>query len=232
MRVATFIIIGGIAAVTSLGFVCVKREAPAIVRNLQAGASAAIASGDSEWAILGVDGREITLSGTPPTIADRDRVLRLVRAAPGVRSVADATERAEVPVLTRDRDSRGQAEACQRELDALLADEVIHFEVLSAAISPSSRPLLDELARALMQCPDVRIEIAGHTDGEGIAELNLRLSEARAESVRNFLIHKGIDGARMVAVGHGSARPIADDLLEDGRMKNRRIEFKVQGIDT
>jgi OmpA-OmpF porin, OOP family len=125
-----------------------------------------------------------------------------------------------------------RAKACQRQLDALLADEMIHFEVLSAAISPSSKDLLEELSKALDQCPDARIEIAGHTDGDGIADLNLKLSEARAESVRNSLIHMGISGDRLVAVGYGSSQPIADEMVENGRQQNRRIEFKVQGIDS
>ena len=132
--------------------------------------------------------------------------------------------------IEREAAAEGLAAECQRQLDGLLADEMIHFEVLSAAIRPSSRGLLDELAQALAQCPDAVIEIAGHTDSEGIADLNLKLSEARAESVRNFLIHMGIDSDRLVAVGYGSTQPIADDGREEGRQQNRRIEFKVQGI--
>jgi len=130
------------------------------------------------------------------------------------------------------RAASGLADECQRQLDALMADETIHFEVLSAAINPSSKGLLDELARALGQCPDARIEIAGHTDGDGIADLNLKLSEARAESVRNSLVHMGIAGDRLVAVGYGATQPIADELRDGGRQQNRRIEFKVQGIES
>jgi outer membrane protein OmpA-like peptidoglycan-associated protein len=240
VRVATYSIFGGFLALGCLGFVCVQREAPRIERNLRDEALAAVAVGESDWVRLDVTGRDLALGGSPPSIAERDRVLELARSTPGIRRVEDFTAvalAAAEPSPTPEpsftsSSSRGQAEACQRQLDALLADEVIHFEVLSAAISPASRPLLDELANALAQCPDARIEIGGHTDGDGIADLNMKLSEARAESVRNFLIHKGIDAARLIAVGHGATQPVADDLAEDGRQKNRRIEFQVQGIES
>jgi outer membrane protein OmpA-like peptidoglycan-associated protein len=232
VRVATSIILIGILAVGSLGFVWVQREAPEIERELLSAATAAIGADANGWAHLNIDGRDLEVEGMYPSVIERDRVLSLAAAIPGVRLVVDASVAAPASVMTRNRISRGQAAACQRQLDALLANETIHFEVLSAAISPASKPLLDDLAQALRQCPDARIEIAGHTDGEGIAELNLKLSEARAESIRNFLVHKGIDSERLVAIGFGSSRPIADDLMEEGRMQNRRIEFKVQGIDS
>jgi OmpA-OmpF porin, OOP family len=232
VRVALTIILGGILAVGCLGFVWVQREAPEVEDKLLSAATATIEAEAIEWVHLKIDGRDLEVEGMHPSAIERDRVLSLVASIPGVRRVVDATAAAPGSVPARNRISRGQAAACQRELDALLADETIHFEVLSAAISPSSKPLLDDLAQALEQCPDARIEIAGHTDGEGIAELNLKLSEARAESIRNFLVHKGIDSERLVAIGFGSSRPIADDLMEEGRMQNRRIEFKVQGIDS
>ncbi|MFI5301922.1 MAG: OmpA family protein, partial [Polyangiales bacterium] len=69
-----------------------------------------------------------------------------------------------------------------------------------------------------------RIEISGHTDNVGNPKTNKALSEKRAQACRDYLISKGIDGARVQAIGYGDERPIAPNDTEDGRQKNRRIE--------
>lgn len=105
----------------------------------------------------------------------------------------------------------------------------INFESGKATILPESYPILDEAVKLLNDNPKVRIEVQGHTDSVGSDSANLVLSQARAEAVRNYLIMKGIDPARIVAKGFGELMPVADNATKEGRAKNRRIEFLILG---
>ncbi len=119
------------------------------------------------------------------------------------------------------------ANTCQQQFDKLLVERKIHFKTASAQITPESYPLLDELARVASECPAAKIEIEGHTDARGGEQMNMKLSQARAESVVEYLIRKGIAANRLSAVGYGESKPVADNETEAGRAKNRRIEFNV-----
>jgi OOP family OmpA-OmpF porin len=72
--------------------------------------------------------------------------------------------------------------------------------------------------------PDFRVEIRGHTDSKGAADYNQKLSERRAEAVRDYFISKGVPASQMTTKGYGSTKPIADNATEEGRAVNRRIE--------
>ncbi|HUQ13136.1 MAG TPA: OmpA family protein [Novosphingobium sp.] len=114
---------------------------------------------------------------------------------------------------------------CQSDVDALLAARVIRFEASSTAIERGSRPLLDEVARALKPCEGSVIEIAGHTDGIGDPAANGALSEDRAYAVRDALIARGLAPDQLRARGYGAERPI--EGLAPADPANRRIEFRV-----
>ncbi len=105
----------------------------------------------------------------------------------------------------------------------------IYFESGRATILPTSYSVLDEAVKLLRDNPKVRIEIQGHTDSVGSETSNLLLSQARAESVRSYLVSRGIDPARIIAKGFGESMPIADNATKDGRALNRRIEFLILG---
>ncbi|MGE3062026.1 MAG: OmpA family protein [bacterium] len=105
----------------------------------------------------------------------------------------------------------------------------IYFESGKATILPESFYALDEAVKLLNDNPKVRIEIQGHTDSVGSDSSNLSLSQARAESVRNYLVSHGIDPMRVVAKGFGEMMPVADNGTKDGRALNRRIEFLILG---
>jgi outer membrane protein OmpA-like peptidoglycan-associated protein len=77
----------------------------------------------------------------------------------------------------------------------------------------------------LAKYPDRRFEISGHTDNTGSDRINIKLSHDRANSVREYLINRGVEGRRLVAKGYGSSRPKADNKTAAGRAINRRIEF-------
>ncbi len=79
----------------------------------------------------------------------------------------------------------------------------------------------------LQDNPDIKVEIAGHTDSIGTQEYNQRLSQARAEAVARWLVEHGVDSTRIVAVGYGESQPIADNGTEEGRALNRRVTFKI-----
>jgi OOP family OmpA-OmpF porin len=79
--------------------------------------------------------------------------------------------------------------------------------------------------------PEVTVEIAGHTDSVGNATYNRELSERRANSVRKFFLDNGVAASRLKAVGYGEQQPIADNLTEAGRARNRRVELRVSVDD-
>lgn len=104
------------------------------------------------------------------------------------------------------------------------------FATNKTRILPMSEPELESLAQFLNENPTVRIRIIGHTDAVGTDEANQRLSEGRANAVRNNLIERGIDGSRIEAEGRGESEPIDTNDTEEGRQNNRRVEFEI--IDT
>lgn len=103
----------------------------------------------------------------------------------------------------------------------------IQFETGKAIIVKKSYPILDEIAKVFIENPTYIIEVQGHTDNVGKAEVNMNLSDKRAQAVRDYLVKKGVDASRMSAHGYGSTVPIADNTTKAGRAKNRRVEFKI-----
>lgn len=104
----------------------------------------------------------------------------------------------------------------------------ILFDVNKATIKSSSAAILADLGKALKENPEVKISITGHTDSDGSETANQLLSEQRAESVKNYLaMNSGIEKSRMTALGKGEAEPVAENTSEEGKIKNRRVEFKV-----
>ena len=113
----------------------------------------------------------------------------------------------------------------QQDLDSLIAGKVVEFELASDELTDVGRALLDEVLEALRTVPNVAVEIAGHADASGSPELNLDLSTRRAEAVLAYLVSKGEDRSRFQVIGYGETQPIADNSTEEGRARNRRIEF-------
>jgi OOP family OmpA-OmpF porin len=103
----------------------------------------------------------------------------------------------------------------------------VFFETGKAELKESSSKALNDLVEILKIKNTMFVEIQGHTDNVGDDNSNLLLSQKRAESVRNFLIKKGIAAERVIAKGYGSTMPIADNANEDGKAKNRRTGLKV-----
>ena len=103
--------------------------------------------------------------------------------------------------------------------------QTVHFATNRTQILSISFPLLNEVAQVLKDRPTVSVRIEGHTDSRGNDAYNLKLSQGRADSVRTYLVGRGIASDRMEAVGYGENRPIADNRTRAGRALNRRVEF-------
>ncbi len=116
-------------------------------------------------------------------------------------------------------------EECVTSINAVLKENKITFAPGSATIDPGASKTLDRIAELLRKCENVKMEIAGHTDSQGREEMNLNLSQARAEAVLTALMARRILTSGLVAKGYGETRPIADNKTEEGREANRRIEF-------
>ena len=104
----------------------------------------------------------------------------------------------------------------------------VKFDFDKATIRPEFRDDIRSLAEFMKSYPSVSTTVEGHTDSIGSDQYNQRLSEQRAQSVRQALIDEGVDGSRLEAVGHGESRPIADNSTEEGRQMNRRVEADVE----
>jgi OOP family OmpA-OmpF porin len=121
--------------------------------------------------------------------------------------------------------TKAEVEELERTLAELIEGKVVEFEFASDQLTPAGIALLDELLVPLVEFSAVPVEIAGHADSQGSADRNLELSRRRAQAVLDYFVSRGEDPERFVAIGYGDTRPIADNSTEEGRQKNRRIEF-------
>lgn len=102
----------------------------------------------------------------------------------------------------------------------------VNFETGKAVLTPESSAILDRVAESLVARDTVRVEVVGHTDSTGSARVNRRLSTARAEAVRKYLVSKGVAEDRLTARGAGPDEPLAPNDTEEGRAQNRRVELR------
>ncbi len=103
----------------------------------------------------------------------------------------------------------------------------ILFDFDSDKIEPGSRPTLDEIAAILRRHPDVKVMVLAHTCNMGSEEYNQDLSERRAKSVKAYLVKRGVPPPSIRFRGKGFSEPIADNATEEGRIRNRRVEFRL-----
>lgn len=172
---------------------------------------------------------QLSLSDSSATVSGRALLLRSISqieddaasATPGSFTLASNIGMVAPPAIV-------DAAACQARFASLLSGNAIRFATGNADIDALSFGLLDRLVRTLQSCPDAQVEIAGHTDAQGSDTANLALSQQRAAAVLAYVQAAGIASGRLSAVGYGEATPIADNDTEEGRARNRRIEFTVQ----
>ncbi len=143
----------------------------------------------------------------------------------GIRDVDDKCPNA-AEVFNKIDDEDG----CPDKCPVVFPLAYINFRTASSEIASADPiPVLDQVVQALKENPELKVTVIGHTDNVGTDEYNVGLSMRRAEAVRDYLIKKGIAAGRLSTEGKGESTPIAPNETEEGRARNRRIEFKVVG---
>jgi len=115
--------------------------------------------------------------------------------------------------------------------DRIEIKQQVRFATAKFAVLKASFGLLDQVAQVLQDNPAMRVRVEGHTDNVGGEGVNLKLSQKRADSVRDYLVKKGVDRARLESKGYGPTKPIASNRTEKGRSQNRRTEFHILGAE-
>ncbi len=116
----------------------------------------------------------------------------------------------------------------QLTADAIVITEKILFEYDKAVIQDASFGLCDELVDVIKKNPRIKkLSIEGHSDGDGSAKYNKKLSQKRADAVLKYFVDHGVEAARLTAIGHGEEQPIAPNDTDEGKEKNRRVAFLI-----
>jgi outer membrane protein OmpA-like peptidoglycan-associated protein len=107
----------------------------------------------------------------------------------------------------------------------------IQFASGKATIMKRSYPILNDVVKVMKENPTYNLSIVGHTDSSGDSEKNLKLSQDRAASVKDYLIMKGVDASRIRTDGKGDTEPVADNETVQGRTLNRRVAFEIEYME-
>ncbi len=160
---------------------------------------------------------------------DQHRVRAVNNLKTGVEMVTFAT-RDDKPVLIKNiRIAQGGDDAYNKIItDGKFIAYGILFDVNKASLKPESMGTINEIAKMLKDHSDLKFEIGGHTDSDGSAELNNKLSQERADAVKNQLTTMGIDAGRLTSKGYGAAKPLNDNKTPENKANNRRVEFVKQ----
>jgi OmpA-OmpF porin, OOP family len=163
-----------------------------------------------------------------PNVASDPKATSEPKAASEPQAVPEPKVAAAPRELPAAAPAAPEVTTCQQNLNIIAKAGHIFFGTDSATLDAASFETLNRLAAAAKACPGVRIAIEGHTDAEGTAEYNQRLSVRRARAVAAYLVKAGADRKQLEAVGYGPTRPAAPNDSEENMAKNRRIEFSVR----
>ena len=210
-------------ALAALCPLCINHHSPAIEADLLTRSKAALESAGIASAGLTMDGREARLRGFAGSPEIGGKARRIVEETWGVRTVTiEELQRPPAPAPS------AAVVEVQKKLDEMIRLRNVEFETASAKLTAKGRAILDEVAATLQRAGTVTVDIQGHTDADGDAAVNMKLSKDRAASVQQYLTGKGIAADRMTTAGFGQTQPIADNNTPEGKQANRRIEFKVK----
>ncbi|HJP15950.1 MAG TPA: OmpA family protein [Acidimicrobiales bacterium] len=184
----------------------------------------------------------VILEGQIPSSDLKEAAGRVAQAQSGVVSVDNRLVVPASTVIGIETETISEPPAAlsdlllQARLSETAARTPIEFESGGDRITEDSATTLDQIASFLSTNLNVRVQIIGHTDSDGDEVANLNLSTLRAEAVRSQLVARGIDPERLLTLGYGEYDPVADNITQEGKKRNRRIEFLVlpegnEGID-
>ena len=201
-----------------------RPESSVFVRTLPPG------EGDP-FPLLGVDGGHIAAAGDGRPADSTGQFPRVTDDADG-DGLADAIDRC--PADAEVRNGIDDQDGCPDEVPAIVEpqriplEDMVHFEFGTAVLRAGSLEVLEGLAQLLQAHPEyAKVEIRGYADPQGDAEPNLRLSQRRAERIRDALIRFGVASERLAAVGFGESDPIAPGQRISDNRQNRRVEFVI-----
>jgi outer membrane protein OmpA-like peptidoglycan-associated protein len=143
------------------------------------------------------------------------------------RAEEEARRKAEEERLAKLKAEEEAKAKLKEELHKTFKSAKIEFKYNSTKLQQKSIPILDKVAKLIKQNPQYLYEIQGHTDARGDEDYNIKLSQKRAEKVKEYFIKKGIDANILFTKGYGSSKPIADNLTNEGRLKNRRVVIEI-----
>ena len=141
-------------------------------------------------------------------------------------AVYDGLDRCPITAAGTEVDASGCPVLFESDEAVEIVLEGVNFETGSADLTPNARTILARVAQSLNGNPDIRVEVGGHTDSQGGHAFNVRLSQRRAESVRDYLMYQGVAARQITAQGYGPDQPIADNGTRDGRAQNRRVALR------
>ncbi|WP_201610084.1 OmpA family protein [Psychrobacter immobilis] len=174
-----------------------------------------------------------TITVNAPDAAALDKMVAdLQAAAPAmtVKAEGPLNEQSEIDnSLTASQaamDNLGQ-DPDPRDVARALSLQVVNFEVDKAVIPEVNKPLLNNTVKIMQQVPNMKLMIIGHTDKTADAAYNMKLSQERAQAMKDYLVAQGADPSKLMTKGMGETDPIADNATDQGRFRNRRIEFVV-----
>jgi outer membrane protein OmpA-like peptidoglycan-associated protein len=191
---------------------------------------------DACRAVFGIRASDPLMNGCPELPIDRDGdaipdALDACRTTPGVPAAEPRLHGCPRPSVVKPSAPTPEPEPSPRaalERERIVLRQQIQFETGTAAIRPESTAILDEVAKILELHPELElVEVQGHTDETGTPEFNRQLSLHRARAVRSWLLGRGIAEQRLSARGLGADVPIDTNQSEQGRSRNRRVEFHV-----
>ncbi len=246
----------GVTALTALYWYTKDNKAESIQNSLNFKSNELLEEKQVGGAIVHMNGRDVTLTGTVVSLERSNEIASIIASLRGIRVVDNQLKIAELevveiapelipepepklepisepevahtpePELEPELKQEAQAEVVEELLQTLDLSGITSL-FGSNEITPEGKLILDDVAAILTEHTEFNIAIEGHTDSAGNENLNLQLSQLRAQSVLNYLSNTGIQAERLTANGFGESLPIYDNDTAEGRALNRRIEFNV-----